>query len=996
MKFHFEPDLDYQQDAIAAVADLFKGQERCQTEFTVLAPSGRTEDAPELELNISVPGYGNRLKLLPEEILENLKTVQIRNGLRPDEQLESMDFTVEMETGTGKTYVYLRTIFELNKRYGFTKFVIVVPSVAIKEGVHKSLQMMEEHFKTQFAGTTADFFVYDSSKPAQPRNFATSSRLQIMVMTVGAINKKDVNVIYDKREQSFDERPIDLIRATRPIVIVDEPQSVDGGLEGRGRQALQEMHPLCTLRYSATHVDKHHMVYRLDAVDAYERKLVKQIEVAAMEVADAHNEAYVKLIGTRKTKAGFSVELELDRQLKTGIKRERIKNITADEDLEQLTGRAIYAGYLISNIGVAKGDEFVEFQNLENKLRKGESVGDVDRDAVHRQMIRRTITEHLDKEQRLRPLGIKVLSLFFIDEVASYRTYDSEGLAHKGKFAHIFEEEYRSIARLPKYRTLFEGVDLDTAPEAVHDGYFSIDKKIHTPFEDKELKKCSTKEDVETSAFNLIMRDKEKLLSFETPLKFIFSHSALKEGWDNPNVFQICVLREMGSELQRRQTIGRGLRICVNSNTGERVRGFDVNTLTVVANESYERFAEELQHEIEQETGLRFGIVEKHQFAGMGKTTEDGKHIVLGVESSERIWTHLKQQGYIDGRGKVQDALREALKNDTLNLLEEFAEQQPAVKDVLRKLAGKLEIKNADQKRWVKTREALLHSEEFKALWERIKHKTTYRVYFNEERFMQQCVRAVNELEPIRAPRMTTRKAEVQVTRAGVQANENVVSAPQVLYELQPIKPDILTELQDRTQLTRASLVNILTECDRLDDFSKNPQRFIDLVSEAINRRKCMELVDGIKYRKLGDLEFYAQELFESQELTGYLNMIACEKSVHEYVVYDSGVTERNFAEKLDKNEAVKVFAKLPSWFKIPTPLGPYNPDWAVVVDANGQDQVYFVAETKPSLFGEDLRGKENDKITCGKAHFAELAKGTTNPAKYEVVRDVEDLMTRL
>jgi len=767
-------------------------------------------------------------------------------------------------------------------------------------------------------------------------------------------------------------------------------------LDGRGKQALQEMAPLCTLRYSATHVDKHHMVYRLDAVDAYEKQLVKQIEVAAMEVADAHNNAYVKLLGAKKVRSSYVVELELDKQLVTGIKRDRFKNVTADADLEQLTGRAIYSGYVISNIGVAKGQEFVEFQNLEHALRIGQSVGDVDRAAVHRQMIRRTITEHLDKEQRLRPMGIKVLSLFFVDEVPSYRSYDANGQAVKGKFALIFEEEYRAAAKLAKYRTLFEGVDLDSSPEQVHDGYFSIDKRIHTPFEDKELKRSSSKEDVETGTFNLIMRDKERLLSFDTPLKFIFSHSALKEGWDNPNVFQICVLREMGSELQRRQTIGRGLRICVNSNTGERVRGFDVNTLTVVANESYERFAEELQTEIEKETGLRFGIVEPHQFAGIGKKTEDGKHAVLGVESSERIWAYLKQQAYIDNKGKVQDALREVLKNNTLALPEEFEEQLQAVKEVLRKLAGKLDIKNAQDKKYIRTREAQLQSEEFKALWNRIKQKTTYRVQFNEERLIEQCIKAVNDLEVIRAPRMTTHKANVQVTRSGVEATENMVSAPQVLYEVRPVMPDILTELQDRTQLTRASLVRILTECDRLDDFTKNPQQFIDLVAEGINRRKRMELVDGIRYRKLGDMECYAQELFESEELTGYLNTIACEKSVHEYVVYDSGGTEKTFAEQLDKNEAVKVFAKLPSWFKVPTPLGPYNPDWAVVVEVDGQDRVYFVAETKSSLWTGDLRDKEGGKIACGKVHFAELAEGAKNPARYEVVRDVEDLMTRL
>jgi type III restriction enzyme len=997
MKLHFESDLDYQRDAIAAVVELFKGQEECRSEFTVTVPSNKDEATPELGLNMNVLGYGNRLKLLEDEILANLQAVQLRNGLRPDDVLRSTDFTVEMETGTGKTYVYLRTIFELNKQYGFTKFAIVVPSVAIKEGVYKSLQIMADHFKSLYGGTTADFFLYDSSKLNQVRAFATSSRIQIMVMTVGSINKKDVNVIYEQREQTNDERPIDLIRATRPIVIVDEPQSVDGGLDGRGKQALQEMTPLCTLRYSATHVEKHHMVYRLDAVDAYERKLVKQIEVAAMEVSDAHNTAYVKLLAAKRSRGNYVVDLELDRQLATGIKRFVFKNVTADADLEQLTGRAIYSGYLISNIGVAKGQEFVEFQNLEHRLQIGESVGDVDRDAVQRQMLRRTITEHLDKEQRLRPMGIKVLSLFFIDEVPNYRSYGEDGQLIKGKYAAWFEEEYRTIAKLPKYRTLFQEVDLKTAAELVHDGYFSIDKKVHTPFEDRELKKGASKEDVATDTFNLIMRDKERLLSLDTPLKFIFSHSALKEGWDNPNVFQICALREMGSEQQRRQSIGRGLRLCVNSKTGERVRGFEVNTLTVIANESFERFAEELQTEIEQETGLRFGIVEKHQFAGLSKPDGTGKHVVLGVESSERIWAYLKQQAYIDAKGKVQDKLRESLKLNTLALPVEFEEDLPAVKEVLRKLAGRLEIKNADEKRVVKTRQALLYSKEFKALWDRIKQKTTYRVHFDEARLIQQCIEAINDLEPIRPPRMTTRKAQVELSRSGVAATETMSSAPQVFHDLRPALPDILTELQDRTHLTRSSLVTILTASDRLDDFSKNPQQFIDLVAEAINRRKRMELVDGIRYRKLGDMEFYAQELFESEELSGYLkNMVACERAVHEYVVYDSAGTEKDFAEKLDKNEAVKVFAKLPAWFKVPTPLGAYNPDWAVVVEVDGQDRVYFVAETKSSLWSGDLRDKEGGKIACGKAHFAELAAGTNNPAKYEVVTTVEDLMARL
>ena len=994
MKLHFEPDLDYQQQAIASVVDLFKGQERCQSEFTVLVP--RSQDQPELDLGRSLPGYGNQLKLLEEDLLDNLRAVQLRNGLRPDEALRSMDFTVEMETGTGKTYVYLRTIHELHKAYGFTKFVIVVPSVAIREGVFKSLRIMEDHFKGLYAGTPVNYFVYDSSDLSKVRAFASSGSLQIMVMTIQSIRSQKVAVMYQQHEGAGGDRPIDLVRKTTPVVIVDEPQSVDRDADGAGRQALQDLNALCTLRYSATHIHKHHQVFRLDAVDAYQRKLVKQIEVAAMEVGDAHNAAYVKVLDVKNPRGTYTAKLELDIQGSTGIIRKPAA-VKLGEDLAQLTGREVYRGYVVSNMGVAKGNEFVEFQNLEHPLRKGESVGDVDRDIVLRHMIQRTIVEHLDKEQRLRPMGIKVLSLFFIDEVANYRSYDEHGLPVKGKYAHWFEQEYKAIAARPKYRTLFQEVDLSTEAARVHDGYFSIDKTVHTPFEDKELKRSASKEQVETDTYNLIMRDKERLLSLDTPLKFIFSHSALKEGWDNPNVFQICTLREMGSELQRRQSVGRGLRLCVNSNTGARVRGHDVNLLTVIANESFQQFAEALQTELEKETGLKFGVVEKEQFAGVGAMGADGERKPLGVGESTRIWTFLKSQGYIDAKGKVQDNLRTALRQDALTLPDEFEPQAQEVKAILKKLAGRLDIRNADSKRPIRTREAMLHSEEFKALWDRIKHKTTYRVHFDEELMIRECVAAIAAMPQVSVPRITVRKADVQVDVSGVDTIETMASAPQVLYGLRTPLPDVLSVLQDRTHLTRRSLARILTEGGRLQDFQTNPQQFIDRASEAIDRAKRNALVDGIKYMKLGEREVYAQELFETEELLGYLeNSIECQRSVHERVVYDSAGVERSFAEELDRNEAVKVFAKLPGWFRVPTPLGDYNPDWAVVLDVDGSDRLYFVAETKGSLWTGDLRDAEGGKIHCGREHFKTLAEGVRNPARYEVVANVDELMERL
>jgi type III restriction enzyme len=1006
MKLHFEPDLGYQHDAVEAVTDLFRGQETNRTEFTVTRRSaGDRADQSSLDLGAFLSsqgelglvenelGIGNRLTLLDDEIIANLKDIQLRNGLASSTSLSSGDFTVEMETGTGKTYVYLRTIFELNRRYGFTKFVIVVPSVAIKEGVYKTLQITEEHFKGLYSGQPFDYFLYDSSKLGQVRNFATSPNIQIMVVTVGAINKKDVNNLYKDSEKTGGERPIDLIRATRPILIVDEPQSVEGGLEGRGRSALAEMNSLCTLRYSATHVDKHHMVFRLDAVDAYERKLVKQIEVASLEVEGGHNKAYVRFISARNGKGPITARIEVDVLEGKQVRRKEVV-VQDGDDLEQLTKRAIYADCRIGEIRAAKDKQLLEVKlpGSEAFLVPGQAVGDVDPDAMKRLMIRRTIHEHLEKEKRLAPLGIKVLSLFFIDAVEHYRSYDADGNPVKGKYARIFEEEYRRAAKLPEFVSLFKEVDLTSEAEEVHDGYFSIDKARR--WTDTADNNQANRDNAER-AYSLIMKDKEKLLGFETKLKFIFSHSALTEGWDNPNVFQICALREMGTERERRQTIGRGLRLCVNQQ-GERLRGFEINTLTVIATESYEEFAENLQKEIEQDTGIRFGIVEKHQFATIPVVKPDGSTGMLGFEESAAIFDHLKAQGFIDAKGKVQDTLRAALKDGTFALPTELETHLTSVRDVLKKVAGKLDIKNAGERVLVKTRQAVLDSAEFQELWDRIKHKTTYRVLFDNEKLIADCAKAIADGPPVSKARVRIRKADLSIGQGGVEAKEGDKNSGTIvtIEEGDIPLPDVLTDLQDRTQLTRRSLVRILTECGRLNDFKRNPQAFIELAGEVINRTKRLALVDGIKYQRIGDEVYYAQELFQQEELMGYLKSMLrdTEKSVFEHVIYDSGGIERTFAEQLEKNESVKVYAKLPAWFKVPTPLGTYNPDWAVLVEVSGEERLYFVVETKGSLFTDDLRDNEAAKIACGEVHFEALANGA-NPARFIAAKNVDDLM---
>ena len=1024
MKLHFESDLAYQKVAMDAVCDLFRGQEVFHSVFSVAAPVATDDQQYSFEGKqfSDSGGVGNALKLLPDvEITDNLQKVQLRNGVPPSDKLkpkQALDFTVEMETGTGKTYVYLRTVFELNERYGFTKFVVVVPSVAIKEGVNKTLQITREHFEGLYPGAKGyEFFQYNSDRLGEVRNFATSPNIQIMVITVGAINKfgdeaaaaaeesdeakrreKSKNKMYRASEKTGGERPIDLIRNTRPILIVDEPQSVDGGMDGKGKKALARMDPLCTLRYSATHVDKHNMVYRLDAVDAYEQKLVKQIEVAAATVQGGGNKPYVKLLEvSNKKKGGITALIEVDRENASGAVRREAIPVQDGFDLEQETGRAMYANVRIGEIRAAKADQFIELKvpGGEVFLRVGEAWGDVDPKALQRAMIARTIKEHLDKEKRLRPLGVKVLSLFFIDEVAKYRQYDEQGNAVKGEYALMFEEEYKRLAKHPDYQSLFKEVDLSAAASEVHNGYFSIDKKKIGGKTVEVVKDTSGSTAADDDTYSLIMRDKEKLLSFSSPLKFIFSHSALKEGWDNPNVFQICNFSTRDTERWRRQTIGRGLRLCVNQK-GERLRGFEVNTLTVIATESYEQFAENLQRDIEKDTGIQFGIVKDHEFAGIGVGQENGGVVPLGFDASKVLWAHLKSQGYIDSKGKVQDTLRTALKEGTLVLPEQFSAQKEQIAAVLKKITGKLEIKDADEREIVPVRKSVLVSPEFKALWDRIKHKTTYRVQFDNAMLIKKCIDALNDMPPVAKTRLLWKKAEISITKAGVDASEVAVSNPVAIDENDIELPDVLTELQDRTQLTRKTIAHILTESTRLQEFKRNPQQFIELATDAINRCKRLALVDGIRYQRLGDDDYYAQELFETEELTGYLKNLVLDtpKSVYQHVVYDSG-TERDFAKALEKNEAVKVYAKLPGWFKVPTPLGTYNPDWAVLIEREGQERLYFVVETKSSLFEDDLRDREGSKIKCGAAHFAALAVGE-NPAIYGKFKDVKGLVEKV
>ena len=998
MKLHFDPNLDYQLAAVNAVCDIFGGQGSSVTEFAI-SPSVRGAAqavfAGWTEQDHGGLGTGNRLTLEDDQIHSNLRSVQIRNGLPPSEQLESGDFTVEMETGTGKTYVYLRTVFEMNQRFGFSKFIIVVPSIAIKEGVYKTLKITDAHFRGLYGGQPVDYFLYDSSTLGEVRNFAASPTVQVMVVTVGAINKKGVNNLYKDSEKTGGQAPIDLIRATRPVLIVDEPQSVDGGLQGRGRKALSAMNPLCVLRYSATHADKHHMVYRLDPVDAYEQKLVKQIEVASLEVEGVHNSAFLRFRSARSARGIVTARVDLDVLDGRSVSRKTL-TVQGEDDLEQLTRREVYRGCRIGEIRSNGSDSLLEVKTADSEafLAVGESVGDVDPDAIKRLMIRRTIHEHFQKEKRLSSYGIKVLSLFFVDRVEHYRRYDNDGTAEKGKYAIMFEEEYRRAARLPEFAHHFAGVEATSEVEDAHDGYFSIDR--HRRWTDTSENNQANRQNAER-AYSLIMKDKEKLLALDTKLRFIFSHSALKEGWDNPNVFQICALREIGTEQERRQTIGRGLRLCVNQQ-GNRLHDQTLNTLTVISTERYEDFAANLQKEIAKDTGIQFGFVAAHQFAAIPIALDDGSIAVLGVERSAEILCFLQRESFVDAHGKVKDDLRKALKEDTFTLPESHAEHLPQVRDILRKIAGALDIKNANKRIRVKPRRAVIRSEEFRALWDRIKHKTTYRVRFDNESLISRCAEAVRNGPPVPRARVTIRKADLAIGQGGVVPLETATTAPVAIDEGDIVLPDLLTDLQNRTQLTRRSLVRILIESQRLYDFSRNPQAFIEATAEIVNRAKKLALVDGIRYQRVGNGEFYAQELFEQEELTGYLEtmLMNARKSVFEHVVHDPSGIERKFAEQMENNESVKVYAKLPAWFKVPTPLGSYNPDWAVLVEMEGRRRLYLVVESKGSLFADDLRKPEAAKIACAREHFSTLAKEADDPARFVTATKLDDVFGQL
>ena len=979
MKIQFDANQQFQLDAISTITDLFDGQPQGTPEYAVInMGSGKGLFAGQQQTEL---GAGNQLLLAEDKLLSNARALQTLNDIEvadpaaPLEAWELFDgpanqsrpcphFSVEMETGTGKTYVYLRSIFELSQRYGFQKFIIVVPSVAIREGVLKNIEITTEHFRALYNNLPVESFVYDAKKVNRLRQFATSNTLQILVMNIDAFRKnftgteaeQKSNVIYKESDKLSGRQPIEFVQAARPIVIIDEPQSVDS--TDKAQEAIKALNPLCTLRYSATHRNPYNLVYRLDPVRAFEQKLVKQIVVASAVSDGAANDAFVR-VEQIDYKKGIKAKLRIHMQTDSGPKEKSV-TIKNGADLFTLSNeRAHYKnGFEVAEINAEPGNEYIRFTNGRT-LRQGEEMGAM-RDDVWRAQIKHTIKRHLEKELQVRGRGIKVLSLFFIGRVANYRDYNEAGQPVKGTFAQAFEAELNALAKEERYQEL---TWLTQPMDKLHNGYFASDKK-------GVLKDTRGDTQADDEVYNLIMKEKERLLSLEEPLRFIFSHSALREGWDNPNVFQICTLNETKSAVKKRQEIGRGLRLPVDQN-GLRVFDESVNKLYVMANESYEDFAKALQTEYEEDCGVTFGKVPLTALAKLIHVV-DGTEQPIGHEAAQVIRASLVSQNMLDAEGRIQPAFDPKHKDFTLELPTAQGELTPAVIDLLSSYLIERHIRRERDDGPNRLKKEVALTPEFLGLWNRIKPKTTYRVEFETDELIRRGVSAIKKMEKIEAPKIRVTAGQVGIVRGGIITTAQTSAEEHLPYGSRPV-PDVLAYLQNETELTRSTLVRILKESGRLEEFFKNPQRFMDTVASILKYELHRLLVDGIKYEKIvssGSEAEWEMLLFKNEEIVNYLTALKVNNSLYEYVVYDSEV-ERAFAKRLDEREDIKLFVKLPGWFKVDTPVGEYNPDWAIV--KHDAQTLYFVKETKSTKDFLKLRTTEADKVRCGQRHFETL-----------------------
>lgn len=1027
MKFNFKIQ-QYQTDAVDAVVKVFNGQ-GFHDKISYIRDKGKVKKeygidgevislgnqisfqtvGTQLEYDdideLSDTGYKNELvELSDEQLLNNIQALQRQNNIKLSNSLVKdmgrCSLDIEMETGTGKTYVYIKTMFELNKKYGWSKFIVVVPSIAIREGVKKSFEITADHFMEHY-GKKARFFIYNSSNLNQLDNFSSSSGINVMIINTQAFasslkedgRSKEARIIYSKRDEFGSRRPIDVIKANRPIIILDEPQKMGGEVT---QKALKNFNPLFSLNYSATHAKHHNLIYVLDALDAYNKKLVKKIEVKGFEVKNLRGtDSYLYLeqivLSAKKppmAKIEFEVMQSTGPKRKTHIFGKKDNLYYVSNEMEQ------YKGYTIDDISP---NGTVTFTNGE-VIKAGEVVGDVSEKDMRRIQIRETILSHFEKEEKLFNMGIKCLSLFFIDEVAKYRQYDENGDEVLGEYGVMFEEEY--LNALNEYTTL-----LDTPYQkylkstcsdvsAVHKGYFSIDKKTGHSI-DSKLKRGSEFSD-DISAYDLILKNKERLLSFDEPTRFIFSHSALREGWDNPNVFQICTLKHSDSNTAKRQEVGRGLRLCVNQN-GNRMdvescgaSVHDINTLTVIASDSYKTFVTDLQSDIKTVLYDRPTVATKEYFKGKYVKVDDVPTLI-DDSTANKIYKYLIRNDYIDDDDKVTDSYRQDIKSGTVA---EFPDELKPMADGIHTLIQAVYDDSVLKDMFTDGHETKVKDnplnenfakKEFQALWKQINHKYAYTVEFDSKELIEKAIAHIDEKLFVSELQYTTtigrqkdEMNEYEVERGASFAGEKTRTQTLKHAETSQIKYDLIGKVAEGTTLTRKTVSAILQgiRMDKIYMFKNNPEEFITKVIRLINEQKATMIVEHISYDTIeGE---YDSNIFTAEKNTqSFDKAFLAKKAIQDYVFTDGSAEksiERRFAEDLDAAEEVCVYAKLPRTFQIPTPVGNYSPDWAIAFYEGTVKHIYFVAETKGTMESLELRPIEQAKISCAKKLFNEMS----------------------
>lgn len=1004
MKLQFKHQK-FQADAAKAVVNVFAGQPYMVPSYMMDKGTGLYQQTLTEEEDFT--GWGNQ-KIVPQLsdklILEHINSIQRANQIQTSSKLEGrFNLTIEMETGVGKTYTYIKTMYELNRAYGWSKFIVVVPSIAIREGVYKSFQVTQDHFAEEY-GKKIRFFIYNSAQLTQIDHFASDSSINVMIINSQAFNAKgkDARRIYMKLDEFRSRRPIDIIAKTNPIVIIDEPQSVEGK---QTKENLKQFNPLMTLRYSATHkLDSiYNMIYRLDALEAYNKRLVKKIAVKGItESGSTATESYVYLEGINLSKSAPTATIQFDMKSLSGI-RKITRIVSEGYNLYDNSGQMeeYKHGFVVSKIDGR--DDSIEFING-IKLYAGDVIGKVSEEQLRRIQIRETILSHIQRERELFYKGIKVLSLFFIDEVAKYKQYDEAGQPMNGCYAEMFEEEYKDVV---SHLQITLGEDdymnyLSAIPaEMTHAGYFSIDKKGKM-VDSKVGRKETTTDDVD--AYDLIMKNKELLLDRDpkkSPVRFIFSHSALREGWDNPNVFQICTLKQSSSDVRKRQEVGRGLRLCVNQD-GERmdtnVLGSEVhniNVLTVIASESYDSFAKGLQNEIAEAVADRPQNVTPDLFRGKVIRDDKGNEQVIDDDTATAIYYDLIVNGYIDKKGILTDKYFTDKENNELQVAEEVSDSAISVIEIIDSIydGRSMQPENARSNNVELTvDESKLAMPEFKALWSKINSKTVYVVDFDTDELVRKAIDSLDRklrvskiYFKVESGVMEKIKSKADLLSGTSFVKEESESIGTVIAASSNVKYDLIGKLVDETGLTRKAVIQILQGIKpaRFNQFKNNPEEFIIKAAALINDEKATAIIEHITYDVMDDK--YGTEVFTDPTIKGRLNVNAMKvnKHLYDHLVYDSS-NEKGFASELDINKNVAVYVKLPNGFYISTPVGHYNPDWAIAFYEGTVKHIYFVAETKGSMNSMQLRLIEESKIHCAREHFKAISNG-------EVVYDVVD-----